>query len=134
MQTPRLVTPSIFLALALAGCGVAPTQEEVEQDVDQAVQSQAPAVPEQWSKAADSGTSQAGWIESFNDPALTALVIEAPFGRARSTIRSELRPQQKISEPRMPQAWEKPTETDVRSPAPVMGIARAELTTSSPQQ
>ena len=77
MQTPRLVTPSIFLALALAGCGVAPTQEEVEQDVDQAVQSQAPAVPEQWSKAADSGTSQAGWIESFNDPALTALVIEA---------------------------------------------------------
>ena len=76
MQVPR-VGLSLALAVALAACGGAPTQEQIEQGVDQAAQSQAPTVPKQWGTAADSGTVQAGWIESFNDQALMALVIEA---------------------------------------------------------
>lgn len=77
MQALRLRLPIAFFAVALAGCGAAPTQEQVEQDVDQAVQRQVPAAPAEWGAAAEADTVQAGWIESFNDPALTALVIEA---------------------------------------------------------
>ena len=77
MQAPRLSLSIGFLAVALVGCGTAPSLEQVEQDVDQAVQQQVPTAPAQWEAAADAGTVQAGWIESFNDPALTALVIEA---------------------------------------------------------
>jgi NodT family efflux transporter outer membrane factor (OMF) lipoprotein len=67
-----------LLAGVLAGCAlVAPPPEQVEQDVGEAVQQRPPAKPTQWQTAADSGTVQAGWIESFKDPALTALVIEA---------------------------------------------------------
>ncbi len=77
MQALRRRLPIAFLAVALAGCGAAPTQEQVEQDVDQAVQRQVPAAPAEWGAAAEADTVQAGWIESFNDPALTALVIEA---------------------------------------------------------
>ena len=77
MQIPRLSLAIAVLAGALAGCGVTPTQEEVEQEVSQATQEQAPETPAQWVMAAESGAVQAGWIESFNDPALTALVIEA---------------------------------------------------------
>jgi len=77
MQAPRPGWSIAVLATVLAGCGTAPSQEQVEQDVDQAVQQQAPAAPTEWGAAAGAGTVQAGWIESFNDPALTALVIEA---------------------------------------------------------
>jgi len=77
MQALRRRLPIAFLAVALAGCGAAPTQEQVEQDVDQAVQRQVPAAPAEWGAAAEADTVQAGWIESFNDPALSALVIEA---------------------------------------------------------
>jgi NodT family efflux transporter outer membrane factor (OMF) lipoprotein len=78
MQTVRLSLSVAFLAVWLWGCGsIAPSQKQVEQDVAEAVQQQAPAAPTQWQMAADSGAVQAGWIESFNDPALTALVIEA---------------------------------------------------------
>ncbi|MGB5277515.1 MAG: TolC family protein [Gammaproteobacteria bacterium] len=76
MQAPR-VGLNLVLVVALVGCGGAPTQEQVEQDVDQALKSQPPTMPEQWGTVVESGTVQAGWIESFNDPALTALVIEA---------------------------------------------------------
>jgi len=76
MQAPR-VGLNLVLVVALVGCGGALTQEQVEQDVSQAVKSQAPTMPEQWGTVAESGTVQASWIESFNDPALTALVIEA---------------------------------------------------------
>jgi NodT family efflux transporter outer membrane factor (OMF) lipoprotein len=65
------------LAIALTGCGAAPSLEQVEQDVDEAVEAEAPAAPVEWDQAAESGEVQSGWIESFNDPALTALVIEA---------------------------------------------------------
>ena len=77
MQMPKLSLPLALLAGGLAGCGVTPTQDQVERDVGQATQQQAPATPTQWVAAADSGAVQAGWIESFSDSALTALVIEA---------------------------------------------------------
>jgi NodT family efflux transporter outer membrane factor (OMF) lipoprotein len=56
---------------------MAPSQEQLEQDVDQAVQQQAPDAPSSWDTAAQAGTVQAGWIDSFNDRVLTALVVEA---------------------------------------------------------
>lgn len=76
MQTPRLSIP--FLACALSACGaLGPSQQQVQRDVDQATQREAPETPDQWEMAADSGAVQAGWVESFSDPELTALVIEA---------------------------------------------------------
>jgi NodT family efflux transporter outer membrane factor (OMF) lipoprotein len=67
----------VFIAAVFIACGVTPTQEEIERDVSQATRQQAPETPVQWQTAAESGIVQAGWIESFNDPELTALVIEA---------------------------------------------------------
>ena len=72
----RLLLSSL-VATVLAGCAAAPSQDEVEQDVDQAADQQVPDVPQKWAMAADSGTVQTGWIESFDDADLTALVIEA---------------------------------------------------------
>ncbi len=66
-----------LLAVSLAGCGVTPSQEQVEEGVGQATSQQLPNTPEAWSAAAVSGEVQAGWIETFNDPALVALVVEA---------------------------------------------------------
>ena len=77
MPMLRLSLPLLFLAGGLAGCGVTPSQEQVEREVGEAAQEQVPAAPSQWEADADSEAVQAGWIESFNDPALTALVIEA---------------------------------------------------------
>jgi NodT family efflux transporter outer membrane factor (OMF) lipoprotein len=77
MQTPRPTLSVAVLAIVFAGCATAPSQEQVEQDVERATQSQAPAAPANWGTAAESGTVQAGWIESFNDTMLEALVIEA---------------------------------------------------------
>ena len=78
MQAVKLSLSIAFLAVWLAGCGsIAPSQKQVERDVTEAVQQQAPEAPTQWQMAADSGAVQAGWIESFNDPVLTGLVIEA---------------------------------------------------------
>ena len=77
MQAPRPGFSIIGLAAVLAGCGTAPSQEQVEQDVEQAVQQQAPAARTEWGAGAEAGSVQAGWIGSFNDPALSALVIEA---------------------------------------------------------
>ena len=77
MQALRPEFLIVSLAAVLVGCGTAPSQERVEQDVDQAVQQEAPAAPTGWGTAAQAGTVQAGWIDAFNDPALTALVIEA---------------------------------------------------------
>lgn len=77
MLAPKLGLPIAVLAAVLAGCGTAPSQEQVEQDVDQAMQQQTPATPTGWSNSAEVGAVQAGWIESFNDPALSTLVVEA---------------------------------------------------------
>ena len=77
MRKPgRLLLSSLF-AIVLAGCAAAPSQDEVERDVDQASDQQVPDVPQKWAMVADSGTVQTGWIESFDDAELTALVIEA---------------------------------------------------------
>ena len=77
MQAHRLSFPLVLMTAALAACGVTPPQEQVERDVNQAARQQVAEVPEQWQMAAESGAVQAGWVESFNDPELTALVIEA---------------------------------------------------------
>ena len=78
MQIPnKLSLAYVLIAGVLSGCAVAPTQEQVEKGVRQGAQEQAPETPTQWVAAAESGSIQAGWIESFNDPELTALVIEA---------------------------------------------------------
>ena len=62
MQALRPGWSIAVLATVLAGCGTAPSQEQVEQDVDQAVRQQAPAAPTEWGAAAGAGTVQAGWI------------------------------------------------------------------------
>ena len=74
MQAIRLLLSTLII-VGLAGCGV--SQEQVEQDVADAVGQEPPSTPAQWVMAADSGEVQAGWIESFNDPDLVALVVEA---------------------------------------------------------
>ena len=66
MRMPRLSLPLFLLAGVLTGC-VTPSQEQVERDVGEAAQEQAPATPSQWEVAADSGAVQAGWIEAFGD-------------------------------------------------------------------
>ena len=76
MQTPRLLLWFLVPSLALSGCGTTPSNEQVEQDVGEAVQQQPPETPEQWALA-DAGAVQSGWIASFNDPTLSALVVEA---------------------------------------------------------
>ena len=77
MRMPRLSLPLLCFVGSLAACGVTPPLEQVEREVGEAAQDQAPATPPEWQAAADSGTVQAGWVETFDDAALTALVIEA---------------------------------------------------------
>lgn len=77
MQMPKPKFSVIFATFVFSGCATAPPQEQVAQNVEQAAQSQAPTAPANWGTMADEGTVQAGWIQSFNDPVLTALVIEA---------------------------------------------------------
>ena len=77
MRKPGLLLLSSLFATVLAGCAAAPSQDEVERSVDQASVQQVPDMPQEWAMAADSGSVQTGWIESFNDAELTALVIEA---------------------------------------------------------
>ncbi len=76
MRTPSQFLLVALLAGSIAGC-VTPPKEEVERQVSEASREQVPETPAAWVAAAESGTVQAGWIESFNDPALTALVVEA---------------------------------------------------------
>ena len=66
-----------IVASLLTACGAAPSREAIEADVDQAVESETPASPERWGAQSDAGAVQIGWIETFNDPALTKLVTEA---------------------------------------------------------
>ena len=73
----RVGLPMVTVGALLMACGAAPSREEVEADVDQAVGSETPAPPEQWGTQSDADAVQVGWIETFNDPALTKLVTEA---------------------------------------------------------
>ena len=73
-RTPLSVA---LLAGALVGCGVTPSEDEVEQQAGEAVRQQTPVTPAAWVAAAESGDVQAGWVSTFEDSALTALVVEA---------------------------------------------------------
>ncbi len=64
------------LAAALSGC-VTPSQNDVEAGVDQATGTALPKISNAWQTAGNQGPVQVGWIASFNDPTLTALVTEA---------------------------------------------------------
>jgi outer membrane protein TolC len=77
MRGHRFGLPITIVACLLTACGAAPSREAIEADVDQAVESETPVLPEQWGTQSDAGVVQAGWIEIFNDPALTRLVTEA---------------------------------------------------------
>ena len=77
MKAYRYGLSITLLSSVLAGCALAPSQEQVERDVNKASRQQVPVAPLEWTGASESGTVQAGWIETFNDPTLTALVIEA---------------------------------------------------------
>ena len=76
MPMPRLSLTLLSLVGCFAGC-VTPPQEQVEREVGEAAQEQAPDTPTEWQMAAESGAVQAGWVEAFNDASLTALVLEA---------------------------------------------------------
>jgi len=77
MRGHRFGLPITIVACLLTACGAAPSRETIEADVDQAVESETPVLPEQWGTQSDAGVVQVGWIEIFNDPALTRLVTEA---------------------------------------------------------
>jgi len=77
MRGHRFGLPITVVACLLTACGAAPSREAIEADVDQAVESETPVLPEQWGTQSDAGVVQVGWIEIFNDPALTRLVTEA---------------------------------------------------------
>jgi NodT family efflux transporter outer membrane factor (OMF) lipoprotein len=77
MQTHRPTHLFAALAVVLAGCGSVATEKATDADAAEAIDRQIPVLGQQWSTAASSGAVQSNWIESFGDPALTALVIEA---------------------------------------------------------
>ena len=77
MQLTRFGVPIAIAAGLLTGCAAAPSHEATEADVDDAVQSESPATPEQWGTESGTGAVQVGWIDTFNDPALTKLIEEA---------------------------------------------------------
>jgi NodT family efflux transporter outer membrane factor (OMF) lipoprotein len=67
----------LALGALLTACGAAPSREEVEADVDRAVESEAPVAPVRWGATREAGAVQVGCIDSFNDSALTKLIVEA---------------------------------------------------------
>ncbi len=77
MRMPNFGLPIAIAAGLLTGCGATPSREAMEADVDQALESETPVSPEQWGTQSDAGVVQVGWIETFNDPALTKLIEEA---------------------------------------------------------
>ena len=66
----------VLIALLIAG-GCATSPAVIEGRVDEGVAAQTPDLPEQWDEATVRGEIEDGWIGSFDDPALTALVYEA---------------------------------------------------------
>ena len=76
MLAPDRILVLILVAGGLTAC-VTPSNEQVESEVSQAAEQRVPETPPEWLMVAESGEVQAGWVESFNDPELTALVIEA---------------------------------------------------------
>jgi NodT family efflux transporter outer membrane factor (OMF) lipoprotein len=77
MRMPNFGLPIAIAAGLLTGCGATPSREAMEADVDQALESESPATPERWGTESGTGAVPVGWIETFNDPALTKLIEEA---------------------------------------------------------
>ncbi len=77
MQITRFGLPFAITAGLLTGCGASPSREAIDADVRQAVERESPATPESWGTESATGAVQVGWIDSFNDPALTKLIEEA---------------------------------------------------------
>ncbi len=65
-----------LIGVAFAGC-VTPAQSVLEADVDKAAKESLPAVSQAWQTASTQGAVAVGWLASFDDPALVALVTEA---------------------------------------------------------
>ncbi len=72
---PRPAAALPLVVVTLVGCGVTPSQEQVERDVGSAIEEQVPQLPVA-DAAPGSGVAD-GWVAAFNDAALTGLVIEA---------------------------------------------------------
>jgi NodT family efflux transporter outer membrane factor (OMF) lipoprotein len=77
MQLTKFGLTIAIAAGLLTGCGAVPSHDATEADIDQAVETESPVTPESWSTELGTGTVQVGWIDTFNDPALTELVEEA---------------------------------------------------------
>ncbi len=66
----------VTAVFCLAAC-VTPSREEVNAEVGEAVGAQVPELPNDWRSPAPAEPVQVGWIDSFNDATLVALVEEA---------------------------------------------------------
>ena len=67
----------IPVAVVLLTACAAPSQQQVEAEVDDAAAASLPEFSDAWHAASSNGPVQVGWIESFNDPVLSGLVREA---------------------------------------------------------
>lgn len=67
----------IPVAVVLLTACAAPSQQQVEAEVDDAAAASLPEFSDAWHAASSTGPVQVGWIESFNDPVLSGLVREA---------------------------------------------------------
>ncbi len=77
MRGHRFGLPITIIASLLTACGAAPSREAIAADIDRAVDNETPATPNRWGTEPGGGPVQMGWIDSFNDPALTKLIEEA---------------------------------------------------------
>ena len=69
--------PLAMLGLSLGLTACAPTNSELEAEVDRATAAALPAISSEWRMASESGAAGSGWLASFNDPLLAQLVREA---------------------------------------------------------
>ncbi len=72
----RLWLAPVAVSFALVGC-VSQPLEQVEREAGEAARGQVPDTPEGGAWGGNQGSVQVGWIESFDDAVLTALVMEA---------------------------------------------------------
>ncbi len=83
MKTPDtirvspLVLLAAFAAVLLSGCAMLTSRNAVETAVSDARATEASVAPERWAAGVGTQDVRVGWISSFDDPALMALVEEA---------------------------------------------------------
>ena len=76
----RVLSKDLLLiagVLMAAGCGSVATKKSTEVGIEEAIQQESLVGAGQWTAGADSGEVQAGWVKTFDDPMLTAFVVEA---------------------------------------------------------